>query len=111
MADNLKYVYPQDSAVQNILKDKDAEVVEKIRQSGNLKDNFYKYGAVAIDKGGFVQIGILANKVNTILNSVSPQALIDEIGKDKSIAYGLTIGTDLKVLTHTEKDRIGNNIK
>ena len=107
MAANLKYVYPQDSAVQNILKNKDAEVVESIRQSGNSKDNFYKYGAVALDKGGFVQIGILANKVNTILNSVSPQALIDEIGKDKSIAYGLTIGTDLKVLTHTEKDRIG----
>jgi len=110
MAANLKYKYPEDSAVQKILKDKDTEVVESIRQSGNLKDNFYKYGAVAMDQGGFVQIGILANKVNNILDSVSPQALIDEMGKDKSIAYALTIGKDLKVLTHTEKERIGKTL-
>jgi len=110
MPANLKYIYPQDSAVQKILKNKDAEVVESIRPSGNSKDTFYKYGAVAMANGGFVQIGIVANKVNTILNSVSPQALIDEIGKDKNIAYGLTIGKDLKVITHTEKDRIGKTL-
>ena len=108
MAANLKYVYPQDSAVQKIIKDKTIEVVESIRPSGNSKDNFYKYGAVAMANGGFVQIGILANKVNTILKSVRPQTLIDELGKDKNIAYGLTIGKDMKVLTHTEKARIGN---
>ncbi|MBU3144340.1 methyl-accepting chemotaxis protein [Clostridium sp. CF012] len=110
MAANLKYKYPEDSINQKILKDKAPEVVESIRQSGNSKDTFYKYGAVALEKGGFVQIGINANKVNAILNSVSPQALIDEIGKDKNISYALTIGTDLKVLTHTEKDRIGKTL-
>jgi len=107
MSGNLKYKYPQDHAVQKIIKDKKTEVIEEIRQSGNLKDNYYKYGAVATPTGGFVQIGILANTVNTILTSVSPQSLIDELGKDKNIAYGLTIGKDLKILTHTEKDRIG----
>jgi methyl-accepting chemotaxis protein len=107
LAGNLKYKYPENHAVQKIIKDKNTEVIEEIRQSENLKDNFYKYGAVAMDNGGFVQVGILANKVNTILNSVSSQALIDELGKDKNIAYGLTIGKDLKVLTHTEKARIG----
>jgi len=107
MEGNLKYKYPEDHAVQKIIKDKKTEVIEEIRQSGNLKDNFYKYGAVAIPTGGFVQIGILANKVNTILTSVSPQALIDELGKESHIAYALTIGKDLKVLTHTEKERIG----
>jgi len=107
MPANLKYKYPQDSVVQKILKDKTPEVVESIRPSGNSKDTFYKYGAVALPSGGFVQIGIIATKVNTILNSVSPQALITELGKDKNIAYGLTISKDMKVLTHTEKDRIG----
>lgn len=107
MAENINYKYPEDHVVQKIIKDKDSQVIEEIRQSTNLKDNYYKYGAVATANGGFVQIGILANKVNTILNSVSPQALIDEIGKDENIAYGLTIGKDMKVLTHTEKERIG----
>jgi len=107
MPANLKYKYPQDSIVQKILKDKIPEVVEGIRPSGNSKDTFYKYGAVAIANGGFVQIGIVANKVNTILNSVSTQTLITELGKDKNIAYGLTISKDLKVLTHTDKTRIG----
>jgi methyl-accepting chemotaxis protein len=107
MSGNLKYKYPEDHAVQKIIKDKKPEVVEEIRQSGNLKDNYYKYGAVATPTGGFVQIGILANTVNTILTSVSTQALIDELGKDENIAYGLTIGKDMKVLTHTEKERIG----
>ena len=107
MAGNLKYKYPEDHAVQKIIKDKNTQVVEEIRQSGNLKDNYYKYGAVATENGGFVQVGILANKVNAILTSVSTQTLIDELGKDKNIAYGLTISKDLKVLTHTEKERIG----
>jgi methyl-accepting chemotaxis protein len=107
MAGNMKYKYPEDHVVQKIIKDKDSQVIEGIRQSSNLKDNFYKYGAVATKSGGFVQIGILANKINTILNSVSTQALIDEIGKDENIAYALTIGKDLKILTHTDKERIG----
>ncbi len=107
MSDNLNYMYPEDHAVQKILKDKDTEVIEEIRQSSNSNENFYKYGAVATENGGFVQIGILANKVNTILNSVSTQTLIDELSKDENIAYALTIGKDLKVITHTEKDRIG----
>ncbi|MFT5874298.1 MAG: methyl-accepting chemotaxis protein [Clostridium sp.] len=110
MPANLNYVYSKDSAAQKMLKDKDPQVLENIRPSGNSKDNFYKYGAVAMSNGGFVQIGIDANKVNTILNSVSPQSLIDELGKDKSIAYALTISKDLKVLTHTEKDRIGKTL-
>ncbi|MGH4125379.1 MAG: methyl-accepting chemotaxis protein [Clostridium sp.] len=110
MADNLKYKYPQDNVVQKILKKENTEVMEKIRQSTKSKENFYKYGAVAMEKGGFVQIGINANKVNAILNSVSPQALITDLGKDKNIVYGLTIGTDLKVITHTEKDRIGKTL-
>jgi methyl-accepting chemotaxis protein len=107
MAGNVNYKYPEDHVVQKIIKDKDSQVIEEIRQSTNLKDNYYKYGAVATANGGFVQIGFLANKVNTVLTSVSPQVLIDEIGKDGNIAYGLTIGKDMKVLTHTEKERIG----
>ena len=107
MAGNLKIKYPQDHAVQKILKGKTTQITEKIRESVTAKGDFYKYVAVATDNGGFVQVGILANKVNTILNSVSSQTLIDELGKDKNIAYGLTIGKDLKVLTHTEKARIG----
>lgn len=107
MADNLKYKYPEDHVVQKIIKNKDTKVVEEIRQSAVSKDNYYKYGAVATNSGGFVQIGILANKVNTILNSVSTQALIDEIGKDENIAYALTIGKDLKIQTHTDKERLG----
>ena len=95
MAGNLKYKYPEDHAVQKIVKDKKIEVIEKIRESTILKDSFYKYGAVATPTGGFVQIGILANKVNAILTSVSPQALIDELGKESHIAYALTIGKDL----------------
>ena len=107
MTENIKYKYPQDNVVQKILKDKNTQVMEKIRQSTKSKDNFYKYGAVATENGGFVQIGINANKVNTIFNSVNPQSLISELSKDKNIVYGLTIGKDMKVITHTEKDRIG----
>jgi methyl-accepting chemotaxis protein len=107
MEGNLNYKYPEEHAVQTILKDKKTDIVEEIRQSTNSKDNFYKYGAVVTPTGGFVQIGILANKVNTVLTSVSPQSLIDELGKETHIPYALTIGRDLKILTHSEKERIG----
>lgn len=50
MPSNLKYKYPQDHVVQQILKNKNTEVVEEIRQSTVSKNNYYKYAAVATEE-------------------------------------------------------------
>lgn len=107
LPENLKYKYPDDHAAQSILKHEKDKIVEEIRESSVRKGEFFKYGAVAIGNGGFVQVGILATDINKLLDSVKAQTLIDELAKNENLVYALTIGKDVKVLAHTDKERIG----
>lgn len=107
LPENLKYKYPANHAAQSILKHEKDKIVEEIRESSVRKGEFFKYGAIAMSNGGFVQVGILATDINKLLDSVKAQTLIDELGKNENLVYALTIGRDVKVLTHTDKERIG----
>lgn len=106
MDGNLNYKYPDDHAVQEILKGRKNSVVEKIRIS-DLNANHYKYGAIKTDDGGFVQVGIIANKIQETLDAYSAQSLMDRLNKNDALVYALTISNDVQVLTHTDKERIG----
>lgn len=107
LPENLKYKYPDDHEAQSILKHEKDKIVEEIRESSVRKGEFFKYGAVAMGNGGFVQVGILATDINKLLDSVKAQTLIDELAKNENLVYALTIGKDVKVLAHTDKERIG----
>lgn len=107
LPENLTYKYADDHAAQSILKHEKDKLVEEIRESSVRKGEFFKYGAVAMGNGGFVQVGILATDINKLLDSLKAQTLIDELSKNENLAYALTIGKDVKVLAHTDKERIG----
>lgn len=105
---NINYKYPGDHPVQAILKGSQSELVEKVRKSSNSSDqNYYKYGAVALKNGGLVQIGVVANEVAKLSNTVDDQTLMDRLGKKPNIAYALTIDPNLKATAHSDKSRIG----
>lgn len=93
-----------------ILEGKTDQVMEKIRKSVD-DGNYYKYGAVKDPSGGFVQVGIIANKVQKLTDSMKVQTLINELTKDKSMEYALYVDKDLKVLADSDKKEIGTTLR
>lgn len=89
-----------------VLSGKQSELMENIRKSRE-NNNYYKYGYVKIPNGGMVQVGILANKIQTMYDQTSYQAIVDEIAKDNDIVYAIFIDRNLKMVAHNLKERIG----
>ncbi|GFR34436.1 methyl-accepting chemotaxis protein [Thermobrachium celere] len=93
-----------------VLSGKQNELMENIRKSRE-NNNYYKYGYVINPKGGMVQVGILANKIQSMYDQTSYQAIVDELGKNPKIVYALFIDRNLKATAHSIKERIGIELK
>jgi methyl-accepting chemotaxis protein len=90
-----------------VLTGERTELMENIRKSRE-NNNYYKYGYVRKPDGGLIQIGILANTVQKLSASLETQSLIDGlVSGDKSIIYAAFIDKNLKIVSHSEKSRIG----
>ncbi|MBZ4664409.1 MAG: methyl-accepting chemotaxis protein [Caloramator sp.] len=93
-----------------VLSGKQSELMENIRKSRE-NNNYYKYGYIKNPKGGMIQVGILANKIQAMYDQTSYQAIVDEIGKNPNIVYALFIDRNLKAAAHSIKERIGIELK
>ncbi|SEG15287.1 methyl-accepting chemotaxis protein [Caloramator fervidus] len=89
-----------------VLSGKQNELMENIRKSRE-NNNYYKYGYIKNPKGGMIQVGILANKIQDRYNKTSYQALVDEIAQNPKIVYALFIDKNLTAVAHSIKERIG----
>lgn len=100
-------VFGSDHICYPVLKGDKKEFMENIRKSRET-NNYFKYGYVRKNDGGLVQVGILANKVQALSESLEKQTLIDKLIEDKSLVYAAFIDTNSKIIVHSDKDRIGN---
>ena len=92
-------------------KNQDKILMEKIRKSA-VSENYYKYGYVKNPKGGFIQVGILANVIQKMTDKFSYQNLVDELvkGSDEVVsAYVVDINS--KVIAHSSHDKIGSMLE
>ncbi|SHH46469.1 methyl-accepting chemotaxis protein [Tepidibacter thalassicus] len=103
---NIGYKYPEDHIVRPLLAGEKKEVIEPVRKS-KLSQDYYKYGAVALDNGGIVQVGIIANKIESIKSNINVQSIIKKIGEKENVVYALVINKNLKAIAHSDKSRIG----
>jgi methyl-accepting chemotaxis protein len=85
-------------------------VIEAVRQSAD-DGKFYKYGAVKINDNKYVQVGIIADTLLDIRKNIDKQSIIDKITSRDSIRYALFIDNNLIATAHSEKDRIGIDLK
>ncbi len=88
----------------------DMEMMEKVRadtESGNL----VKYGEIKTDSGDMVQIGISADVIQKITDEFNYQSMLETVSKDKNIVYAAVINENKKVVAHSNKKRIGIEIK
>jgi methyl-accepting chemotaxis protein len=103
---SLGQIFGSNHIAYSVLKGEKNELMENIRKSRET-DDYYKYGYIRKNDGGFIQIGILANKVQKFSDSVGYQSFVDGIKKDKNVVYALFIDKNLKVIANTNRDRIG----
>lgn len=82
------------------------ELMEEVRPDV-ATGNHYKFGAVKLPEGSFVQVGINADSINDLTKQFSYQRLVDELATNEEIAYALFIDPNLEVSAHSIQDRIG----
>ena len=75
--------------------------VENIRKSKETND-YYKYGYVSKSGIGMVQIGIIANKVQSLSKAVDTQNLVEKLAEDKSIVYAVFIDKNLAQIANSD---------
>jgi methyl-accepting chemotaxis protein len=102
---NLGYVFDSSHPGSVMLSGQRQEFFEDIRKS-KTSENYYKYGYVTIPEGGFVQVGILANKIQRFSETIDVQALMEKLSEEPGIVYALLIDKDLKAVAHSNRDRI-----
>lgn len=104
---SIGYVFDSKSLGYLVLKGEENELMENIRKSTK-GSNYYKYGYISDVSGGMVQIGVLANKVQKLTDSLKTQTVVyDMVKNNKSTVYALYIDKDLKVEAHSDKSRVG----
>ncbi|WP_160685538.1 methyl-accepting chemotaxis protein [Clostridium sp. C2-6-12] len=83
--------------------------VENIRKSKETND-YYKYGYVSKPGIGMVQIGIIANKVQSLSKSIEIQTLVEKLAEDQSIVYAVFIDTNLTQIANSNTSKIGEKV-
>ncbi|GAA0732071.1 methyl-accepting chemotaxis protein [Clostridium oceanicum] len=106
MEENINFKFTSEYAVYSLLGSNKKPISESIRQS-KVNHNYYKYCGVAASNGGLIQLGMEANEINKLKNSMSPQTLVDTLAKDDDIVFALVMDKSLKVTSHSDKKRIG----
>lgn len=107
---NRDWQYPEDHPCYPLFTKEKTELMEAVRKSTT--DNFsYKYGAIALEDGGIIQVGILAEEINKIKSEMDYQYIINNLMKNPDVVYALVIDKDLKALAHSDQKSLGIELK
>lgn len=82
------------------------ELLEEIRQDTETGISL-KYGYLKSADGHFVQVGILADRVQKLTEAFDYQRLLEDMAASEGIAYALFMDRNLKTVAHSNKDEIG----
>lgn len=104
--DYIGWIATTGHAVHNFMTSKDMELFEDLRQDTESK-NYLKYGYLKGIDGTFVQVGIIANRVQELTQSFSYQKLLQDIALEEEIAYALLMNKDLETIAHSDEEEIG----
>ena len=89
----------------------DSEMMEEIRQdAASANGDYFKFGAIKMPNGGFIQFGINANRINDLTVKYGYQHLVEQINDSPGIEYVGFSDPDATILAHSEKERVGSTV-
>ncbi|EQB88092.1 hypothetical protein M918_05510 [Clostridium sp. BL8] len=106
---NVGYSIPKEHPINSAFTKNEKEIIEEIRQS-TTDNNFYKYGAISLEDGSIIQVGIQVDDINKLKVSLTKQDVVETLGKEENVVYALIIDKNLKAIAHSDITRIGINL-
>ena len=103
---SINNVFGAEDKASIVLRGEADEYMEDIRKSRET-DDYYKYVYVKRSSGGVIQVGVLANKIQSFTDSVGYQALVNNINKEENIVYASYVDKDLNIVAHSIEDEVG----
>ncbi len=87
----------------------------EVSRVGNIRQDtetgvFYKYGYFRKDEGGFVQIGVLAEKISQFLGRFEVEKLLLDMSEDKDIKDIKLVDDEFRIISSTNDSLIGEHI-
>jgi diguanylate cyclase (GGDEF)-like protein len=107
--ENIGWKTFQGHPAYDFMKNSSTSYVEDIRQNVITGVN-YKYGYFKGEDGCFIQIGVLADRINHIYNTFDIQQFLNNI-KDEDIVDIFFMDTDFKIISSTNEEYIGETVK
>ncbi|MBU5255677.1 methyl-accepting chemotaxis protein [Tissierella praeacuta] len=104
---DIGWIVPEEHPLTKFMKSNDNEVMEAIRQD-NASENgdYFKFGAVKAKNGEFVQVAILANKVQELTTKYEYQNLVENLSHSDNVIYAEFIDSNSTIVAHSNKDVI-----
>ncbi|WP_432405233.1 methyl-accepting chemotaxis protein [Wukongibacter sp. M2B1] len=107
---NLGWVYPKGHGAYPLFAGKNKEIMEKVRRS-QTDEHYYKYGAIALEDGGIIQVGIRAEEIVKAMEAFDKQRHIEQLSENESVIYAMVLDKNLKVVAHSDKEKIGMQLE
>lgn len=106
LSGNLGWVYPKDHGAYPLFTGQKKEIMEEIRMS-TVDKKSYKYGAIALEDGGIIQVGIKAEEIMKAEADFDKQKHVENLSEDENILYAIVLDKDLRAVAHSDIDKIG----
>ena len=100
------WIPPEGHPARVFIEGSAPDLMEGIRED-SVSGEFLKFGYIRGEGGEFVQIGIMADKVQELTDTFSYQRLVDIMASDEGIEYAMFIDTDLIASAHSNPDEVG----
>ena len=110
LSGNVGWIYPQSHGAYPLFARQKKEIMEEIRMS-TVDNNFYKYGAIALEDGGIIQVGISAEEIVKAEADFDKQKHVEKLSESETIVYAVILDRDLKAVAHSDIDKIGIQLK
>ena len=93
----------------DFINSEDKVLIEDIRRNA-IGDKYYKYAYMKNPDGSFIQVGILEERVHSILDSFRIQEYLDDIVKNEKILEIFALNSNFEISASTNLDNIGNQV-
>lgn len=104
--DYVGWAAEQGHPIYDFMMGNEYELMEGIRQD-TVSMDYLKYGYIKGPEGTFVQVGVIANKVNDLTASFDFQYALEEIAQGDEVYNVMLINNEFEVIASSDQSKIG----